>query len=66
MFIRQKLSEEQKKRAEEIESKAHELALLIQKNTNGVTKTMEQAIMRAKEAAMIARVAIATEDREDY
>ena len=66
MFIRQELTEKQIARAEEIEKKAHELALLIQKNCGRPNKTMEEAILHLKKAAMLARCAIAQEDREDY
>jgi hypothetical protein len=66
MFIRQELTDEQAQRADEIEAKAHELALLIQKNVKVVSNTVEEAILEAKKAAMLARVAIATEDKNPY
>jgi hypothetical protein len=66
MFIRQKLSETQSIRAEAIEEKAHELALFIQQNCGHPNKTMEEAILHLKQAAMLARCCIAQEDREDY
>ena len=66
MFIRQELDRSQDERALEIEKKAHELALLIQKSIRP-NKTVEEAIIHVKTAAMLARVAIATEHKnEDY
>jgi hypothetical protein len=66
MFIRQELSKEQSIRADEIESKAHELALLIQKNCGRPNNMMEEAILHLKQSAMLARCCIAQEDRHDY
>ena len=66
MFIRQELSKDQKRRAEEIEKKAHELALFIKDNCGRPNKTMDEAILHLKQATMLARCCIAQEDREDY
>lgn len=66
MFIRQELTKEQAHRADEIEKAAHELALLIQDNVKVVNSTVEEAILQVKKAAMLARVAIATEDKNPY
>ena len=63
MFIRQELDKGQDARALEIEKKAHELALLIQQ-TIRTNKTVEEAIIHVKTAAMLARVAIATENKD--
>ena len=63
MFIRQELTEDQEQRAEEIERAAHALAILIKENVNILNCTVEEAILHAKKAAMLARVAIAAEDR---
>lgn len=59
MFLRQNLTEEQTKRAKEIEQKAHELALLIQNNCGRPNKTMEEAILYVKQSSMLARCCIA-------
>jgi hypothetical protein len=66
MFIRQEMSPDQIRRAEEIESKAHELALLIQSNCGHPNKIMEEAMLSLKKSIMLARCCIAQEDREDY
>lgn len=66
MFIRQELTDDQAKRAEDIEAKAHELALLIQKNCGRPNSIMEESILYLKQAAMLARCCIAQEDRERY
>jgi hypothetical protein len=66
MFIRQELTDEQARRADEIEQKAHELALLIQKNCGRPNNMMEESILHLKQAAMLARCCIAQEDRHDY
>lgn len=66
MFIRQELTEDQIKRADEIEAKAHELALLIQKNCGRPNNVMEESILYIKQAAMLARCCIAQEDRKNY
>ena len=65
MFIRQELDKEQARRADEIDRKAHELALLIQKSIRP-NKTVEEALIQVKTAAMLARVAIATENKDSY
>jgi hypothetical protein len=66
MFLRKKLSSDQIRRSEEIEKKAHELALLVKENCGRPNKTMEEAILYIKKAAMLSRCSIAQEDREDY
>lgn len=65
MFIRQELDKDQERRAKDIEEKAHELALLIQKNIRP-SKTVMEALIQVKTAAMLARVAIATENEDSY
>ncbi|MDB4330465.1 hypothetical protein N9948_01955 [bacterium] len=66
MFIRQELTEDQARRADEIDKAAHEFALLIRNNIPLVNTTVEEALLEVKKAAMLARVAIATEDKDVY
>lgn len=64
LFIRQKLSKGAEEKARLIEESAHQLALLIHRETRPC-KATEEAIMALKTAVMHARLAIATLDVND-